>query len=152
MDNYYVVGDMVEYKGFVGNVVEFGLKSTKIRGLDGKTLIVANHEITSIYNLSLKDKELFLTYPVAYEEDIDKVSDIFNKLTKKLEKEDKIISAELLGVNELNNSSVDYMLAVKCEAKNQYRIKRMVNELVKKELDKNKVKIPYPQVEVHNGK
>ena len=30
LDNYFVVGDIVTYNGFTGEVVEFGLKNTKI--------------------------------------------------------------------------------------------------------------------------
>ena len=31
LDNYFVIGDIVDFEGFTGEVVEFGLKSTKIR-------------------------------------------------------------------------------------------------------------------------
>ena len=153
MDNYYVVGDMVEFKGFVGTVVEFGLKSTKIRGLDGKTLVVANREVSAIYNLSLKDKELFLNYSVAYEENIEKTSEVFENICKKVSAlEDVKEESKLLGINSLNDSSVDFMISAVCDSKNQFKVKRQINKIVKTELDKNNIKIPYPQVEVHNGK
>ena len=32
------------------------------------------------------------------------------------------------------------------------KLKRKILGLVKRELDKKNVKIPYPQIEVHNGK
>jgi small conductance mechanosensitive channel len=153
MDNYFVVGDIVEFNGFTGNVIEFGLKSTKILGLDGKTLVVANREISKIYNLSLKDKKLFLTYSTAYEEDVDKVTDIFEDICKKLSKIDGVKDeVSLLGVNELNDSSVDFSISITCDAKDQHRVRREANKIVKRELDKNKIKIPYTQVEVHDGK
>ena len=153
MDNYFVVGDIVEFNGFTGSVIEFGLKSTKILGLDGKTLVVANREISKIYNLSLKDKKLFLTYSIAYEEDVEKAMDIFDDICKKISKVDGVKEdVTVLGVNELNDSSVDISISITCDAKEQHRIRREANKIVKVELDKNKIKIPYPQVEVHNGK
>ena len=38
LDNYFVIGYIVEYEGFTGEVVEFGLKSTKIRNFSGETI------------------------------------------------------------------------------------------------------------------
>ena len=59
---------------------------------------------------------------------------------------------EYLGIDELGDSSVNYLLRAYCKAGDQYELKRKILGLVKSELDKKNVKIPYPQVEVHNGK
>ena len=55
MDNYFVVGDIITCNGFTGTVVEFGLKTTKIKSADGITMIISNREITKIENMSYKD-------------------------------------------------------------------------------------------------
>ena len=67
MDNYFVVGDIVKLNDFTGEVIEFGLKNTKIKNVDGVVLVVSNREIASVYNLSQKSSSVAITVPVAYE-------------------------------------------------------------------------------------
>ena len=45
-----------------------------------------------------------------------------------------------------------YLMRAYCKAGDQYELKRKMLAIVKRELDNGRVKIPYPQVEVHNGK
>ena len=62
MDNYYVVGDYVQYGDFFGQVIELGLKSTKIEDFDGRVLSVANRNIDSIINLSQKTASVMIAF------------------------------------------------------------------------------------------
>ena len=64
MDNYFVVGDSVTFEGFTGEVIEFGLKNTKIKNADGVVYVIANREISKIYNLSQKNSNVYLKIPV----------------------------------------------------------------------------------------
>ena len=64
MDNYFVVGDIVRYNDFTGEVIEFGLKNTKIKNVEGVVLVVANREISSVYNLSQKNPSVTISIPV----------------------------------------------------------------------------------------
>lgn len=153
MDNYFVVGDIVRYNDFTGEVIEFGLKNTKIKNVEGVVLVVANREISSVYNLSQKNPSVTISIPVAYEEKEEKVSKILIDVCKQVD-ELKLTTkeTEYLGIDELGDSSVNYLLRAYCKAGDQYELKRKILGLVKSELDKKNVKIPYPQVEVHNGK
>ena len=38
-----------------------------------------------------------------------------------------------------------------CKPENKFLAKRLVNNTIKKELDKNGISIPYPQLTVHKG-
>ena len=153
LDNYYVVGDYVEYKGFTGEVVEFGLKNTKIRGFDGEVLVVSNRQISEITNLSQKNNNYIITMPFAYEEkeaDIKKLFDVCFKEIKKLK--DTTGDPEYLGIKEFGESSIVYMIKVHTTSQNQFAYKRAIYSIIKKNVDELGIKIPYPQIEVHNGK
>lgn len=153
MDNYYIVGDLITFNGFTGEVVEFGLKNTKIKAFDGTVLVVANREVSEVINLSKKKQAVFITVPTSYDETEENVSKVLNKVCKEVGKiKEAIEEGEYLGVNELNSSSVDYLIKVQCKAGDQYVLKRKVLALVKREFDNNGLKIPYNQIEVHNGK
>lgn len=153
LDNYFVVGDLVTFNGFTGEVIEFGLKNTKIKNVDGIVLVVANREISNIFNLSIKNSTVTIKIPTAYEEKETKISPILTKVCEEIDKWDIATEkTEYLGIDALNDSSVDYMIRAYCRAGDQFELKRKILGLVKNEYEKHKVKIPYPQLEVHNGK
>jgi len=54
VENYFIVGDYVDYNGFVGEITEFGLKSTKIKNANGdKKLISKNTSNFYKYSITL---------------------------------------------------------------------------------------------------
>lgn len=153
MDDYYVVGDIVKYKDFTGTVIEFGLKKTKIKGFDGTVLTIANRQISEIENLSAEDTVWLLDLPVAYEISEKKVIKVLDDVFKKIKDTGLTIKdPEYLGINGFMESNVNYMISVTCKSKDRYVLRRKILGIVKEEFDSNNIKIPYPQVEVHNGK
>lgn len=153
LDNYFVVGDIVTYNGFTGEVVEFGLKNTKIRNAEGTVFVVANRQFAELYNLSQQTAKIMIKVPVAYEEKEDKVSKVLNKVLEEVKTWEFIVEEpEYLGIDSFADSCIYYLVAAKCVQGNQWSYKRQMNGLIKREFDKNNIKIPYPQVEVHNGK
>lgn len=153
LDNYFVVGDVITYNGFTGEVVEFGLKNTKIKNAEGTVFVVSNRQFAELMNLSQQSAKIVLKVPVAYEEREDKVSKVLNKVLAEVKTWEHVIDEpEYLGIDSFADSCIYYAVCVQCVQGNQWAYKRQINGLIKKEFDKNNIKIPYPQVEVHNGK
>lgn len=152
MDNYFVIGDLVTYNGFTGEIIEFGLKNTKIKNADGTVFVVSNRNISEIQNLSQKNSTLLISIPTAYEEKAEKIQKVLDKVCKEIDNWDMSTDkTEILGIDSLSSSSVDYLIKAYCNSTDRYTFKRKILGLVKSEFDKNNVKIPYQQVEVHNG-
>lgn len=154
LDNYFIVGDIIKYQDFTGEVVSFGFKTTKIKNLNNEILTVANRNITQIINLSKEKATVLINVPVAYEEDIEKVEKVIDKILEKIENNEYVEkkTAEYLGVNELSDSSVSFLIKFISERDKQWITRRSALKVIKTELDKNGIKIPYQQIEVHNGK
>ena len=155
MENYFIVGDIVTYGEFTGEIMEFGLKSTKIKNAAGDVLIVANRNIMEIKNVSSREHNMMLNIPLPYEEEVEKIEKIINKqILPKIKKVDNILedSVKYLGVNELAESSINYLICFKCKRDTQWQAKRDVNRIIITELKKAKVSVPYPQLEVHYEK
>lgn len=153
LDNYFVVGDLVTFEEFTGTIIEFGLKSTKIKAVDGTTLIVANREISKIKNQSYKNASIQITIPVAYEEAEPKVKKELERICEEISKWEEVVGeAKYLGISELNTSSVDYMITISSRITDKWPLRRKVLAFIKNEFDKKHIKIPYTQIEVHNGK
>ncbi|HAB66692.1 MAG TPA: hypothetical protein DCE23_04930 [Firmicutes bacterium] len=155
VENYFIVGDIVEYNTFTGEVTSFGLKSTKIKSANGEVLIVANRNIMEIKNLSQESHAVMINIPLPYEEDVEKVEKVINTnilpKIKKIENVDES-SVKYLGVNELAESSINYLISYKCKRETQWQAKRDANRIIITELNKKKISIPYPQLEVHYEK
>lgn len=153
LENYLAVGDLVTYNDFTGEVIELGLRVTKIKSFSGEVLIVANRNIDSLINLSQKKANILIDIDVAYEEKTSKVEKILNKVIEEAIEEKLILpDSTYLGINELSASSVKYLINIHCDQNNRYGIRRDILKRVKESFEKNNIKIPYPQLEVHSGK
>lgn len=150
----YEIGDTIEVDGFMGEVIFIGLRTTRIRDFKGATKIMANHYMDNIINYSEHNSLAVIDVSIAYECDEALIEKAFNKIFKDLN--GKIPHAtgelELWGVNELSDSAVVYRVVVETEPMQQYAVQRFLRKELKKGLDAAKIKIPYQQIEVHNGK
>jgi len=151
-DNFFVVGDIVEFEGFVGTVIEFGLKSTKIKKVTGEVLVVSNRYVDKITNISKEKATIILKIPTAYEENYDKVESVLKETLNYLKNTFKeITNIEYLGIEAFKDSSIEYSVKITCKRETHWQIRREALKEIKKAYDKNKIKIPYNQLEVHNG-
>lgn len=153
MDNYYVVGDLVKINDFTGYVTHFGLKSTKIKSFAGEVLVIANRNIDKVINLSQQNAELYIRIPTAYECDHKKVEKVLNGVIDIIKEYDYVVDSKCYyaGIDELDSSSVNYMIVINCDNTKRYSLRREILTLVKDAYEKNDLKIPYNQLEVHNG-
>ena len=154
LENYFVIGDKVTYNNFTGEVIDFDFKSTKIKNVNGEVYVVANRNIMEIKNLSQKDHTVTYEINLPYEEAVSDMEKIITKqILPKVNKIENVTpgSATYLGVEELADSSVKYLIKYDCKRDNQWQAKRDTNKIVLEELAKKNISVPYPQLEVHNN-
>ena len=154
LESQFAIGEIVEINGFKGEVVFLGLKTTKIKALSGEVKIIANRNISDIINYSLNQNLITINVPVSYEDNNEKVEKVLTKLASDLPDLVPEITevVKLDGIDSLDDSAVIYRLSTLARDRDRFTIKRKVNKEIKKVLDKNKIKIPYNQIEVHNAK
>lgn len=150
----YEVGDTIEVNGFMGEVTFIGLRTTRIRNFKGATKIIANHYMDNIINYSANNSLAVVDVGIAYENNEEEIEEVFSKLFKRLNGNipDATKELELWGVQQLADSSVVYRVVVETKPTKQFAVERYLRKEIKKEFDKNNIKIPYTQIEVHNGK
>ncbi len=153
LDNYYSIGDYIKVNGFEGTVVDISLKSTKIKSVTGEIYTFANRNMSSVENYSQNDAGVLLEIPTAYEEETKKVEDALQEVIKESIKEKLIFdNSGYLGINSLDSSSINYAIIVYCKSANRWSTKRMMLKKIKEKYEEKNIKIPYNQIEVHNGK
>lgn len=149
-DNEYAVGDYVEINGFTGEVVGFGLKTTKIKAYTGEIKYISNSSFTEVINYSVAPSKLLLDIPVSYNSNLEKVEKVLTDILEEIKKLDNVKGeVELLGVNELADSSVVYNIAIDCMPMMHYGVKRKTLKMIKEAFDKNKIEIPYNKLDIY---
>jgi len=148
------VGDWVEVGGISGSVHSIGVAASEIHTLGNEKVTIPNSVIwgSPIKNFTgLKWRKSNITFGISYENDINKAFKIIDKVIKK---DERILKdpAPMMFVQELGDSSVN--LAVRVCAKTDVFMDtvRDITKIVKEEFDKNKISIPFPQMDVHMKK
>jgi small conductance mechanosensitive channel len=153
-ENQFAVGDLIKIGDFTGTVISLGLKTTKLQAYTGEVKIISNRNITELINYSVDKTLAVVDLAVSYESKIEKVEKILLVAAATMkEKIDNLAGdIELLGVQELSDSAVIFRIVAKCKPAKHFEVERQLKKEFKNVLDKNGVKIPYTQIEVHNEK
>lgn len=153
-EDQYEIGDTIQVGDFMGEVTFIGLKTTRIKDYKGRTKIIANHNITEVINYNLANSVAIVDICIDYEANMDKVEKVLNNLAKDLTKTLPKLKGDVqvLGITELADSSVVYRITAPVSSMEQYTTERIMRKKIKEVLDKEKIKIPFTQLEVHNGK
>lgn len=147
-DNYFAVGDVVKYNEIEGKVIMVGLKTTKIEDIRTANIVsIANRNIEQVEVLS---KDLYINIPMPYEVKIDKAEKIVNEIIENLKVESEIEECIYKGVNNFNDSSIDYMICIKCSPINRLQVRRDSLREIFATLGKHKIDIPYKHIEIIN--
>ena len=133
LENQYRVGDTITIKGFRGEVISLGIKSTRLRSLTGEIMIVPNHLIEEVINHSLEKSVAVVDIPVSYDTNIDKLEKVLNELFADLDKSLTGLKGEikLLGLQSYDDSSITYRVCVDTVPMEHLRIERELKKLSK---------------------
>ena len=153
-ENQFEVGDIVEYDGFMGEVVFLGLKTTRIKDYRGAVKIIANHKLDTIINYSLNNYLAIVDLRISYNENPDKVSTALEEIKQELN--GKVRNAtgdiQIWGLDDFEDSNMRYRVVVETKSQEHYAAQRFLRSELKKRLDKRNIKVTCQQIEVTHGK
>ncbi len=151
----FYVGDIISVDGFRGTVTSIGIVSTQISDVGGNIRIINNSDIRVLTNLSNVSSVAVSIVSIAYGADLVKAERVVNALVQRMPQMYPDIfptPPRYVGVEELNESSVDLKVVADVDESNIYTARRLLNRELKLALDANNVEIPFPQVVVWQGK
>lgn len=153
-DRPFLVGDRVELADSTfGDVVDIGLRSTKILSFDNTIHIIPNGEISNqrITNHSYPDTalKLGLSVGVAYGSDLVLVKKILNEI---LDSHPLIIKEPPWGIwfTEFGDSSLN--LFIRCwiqDYREKFNVTDQINMEIKRRFEEEDIEIPFPQRDIH---
>ena len=159
MDRPFKVGDRIELwnapreTGTWGDVIEIGLRATKIRNPDNLVVVVPNNEIMRRdiinYTMSGDDIRLRIPFSCAYESDIDRAKVLLKQAAREV-KGVKLDPAPIVIVRGFGPSEVNLQLRVWIiEARSRRRIQDEITEKAMVSFAEAGVEIPYPKRELY---
>lgn len=148
-DRPYKIGDRIQLSsGMVGDVVEIGLRSTRIRTLDSRLIVVPNSDISksNIINYSLPDAKVRFDIKVgiAYDADVEKATVLLKDIAAHTE---GVLAdpAPHVYVKDLGDFSVNLLMHVWAK---DYKLSWEVPDHIYREIlrrfAEEKIDIPYP--------
>ncbi len=159
MDRPFQVGDRIELwnapreTGTWGDVIEIGLRATKIRNPDNLVVVVPNNEIMRRdiinYTMSGDDIRLRIPFSCAYEADIERAKVLLKEAAHEVQGV-KLDPAPIVIVRGFGPSEVNLQLRVWIlEARNRRRIADEITEKSMVKFHQAGVEIPYPKRELY---
>lgn len=149
-DDYFSVGDVINYNGIEGKVIIIGLKTTKIQDINTENVLsIANRNIDEAQVVA---PCIYVEIPLAYELPVDKALPIMDEICAEAVKSDLITDCISQGTNHLEDSYVTYQFRASCVPEQKLAATRAVNQAARRVLEKHHLGFPYPQIDVHNKK
>lgn len=150
----FKVGDYVDTHADSGTVMEISLFYTTLQTVDNRVILLPNGSLVNnpIINYSqLEERRLDMIISVDYATDIDKVKEV---ITKTINEDERVLKDKDVFVRlaEMADSSLNFAVRVWVKTEDYWPVNFDLKENIKKSLDKNKISIPFPQVDVHMRK
>ena len=156
LENQIRVGDAVELAGKLGVVEALTLRNTVLRDNEGNVHYIPNGEITVVTNKSRGYAFALIDVGVAYRGDLDEVYAVIRATAAELRADAgmgaKILEdIEIQGVQDWADSAVIIRCRIKTVALEQWAVRRVFLERLKKAFDVHGIEIPYPHLTIYAG-
>jgi moderate conductance mechanosensitive channel len=142
----FLVGDVIEVHGFRGEVMEIGLRTTKIRSWDGVLKIFTNADIKAVSNFSRYPSLAIVDFQVSYETNLSNLTNLMNEFIASYQHDNAVEPPSFMGVVELADSGVTCRVVCRSLPNNHHAIGRDLRLQVKEFLNTKGIEIPYPHI------
>ncbi len=153
-EDQFAVGDYVTIGNYEGIVEELGVRVTKIRDFSGELHIIPNSNIQIVTNKTRGAMRALVKISVSYEENIDKVVKVLEKVCEEVKSSSESIleGPTILGVTDLGEYEVVLTIVAKTKPMEQWAVERELRKKAKEAFEKENIEIPYPKRVIFGGK
>jgi len=153
-EDQFSVGDYVRIGQAEGTVQEIGLRTTKLKGLNGEIHIFPNGTIVEVVNFSLNNSIAIVDVSVAYEANIPEAEELIRQFLAALpaQYEQLVKVPELLGVQNLAASEIILRITAETKPMQHFAVGRIIRRDLKIFMDEHGIEIPYPKMVMYQKK
>lgn len=150
----FQVGDYIivdKANGWEGTVYKIEICYTTLLSVDYRHIVIPNGTLSgnTVVNLTARDmRKLELKIGISYDSDMHKAKQILEQIIKD-DKGTREDLGMLVYVDELAESAVTLGLRVWVPTEDYWTVRWRLNETIKDEFDRQGIRIPYRQLDVH---
>ncbi|WP_420783358.1 mechanosensitive ion channel family protein [Streptomyces sp. LPB2020-019-1HS] len=146
LEDQYGVGDTIDAGVATGEVIEVGLRVTKLRGADGEIWYVRNGEVKRIGNLSQGWSTANVDVTLKASEDLDEVNAVLTEVAETMGKEEPWAELlwspiEVLGLDSVEIDSMVVRVSAKTMPGKSATVERELRWRIKRALDAADIRI-----------
>ena len=149
----FVIGDILEVDGKVGEVISIDLLSVKLRTFDNVMMRVPNEQMiktTVINRTRFPIRRIDVQVGVAYKENTERVRNILFDVAE----QNPLCMAEpkpLFIYKGYGDSALELQFSVWVKRENFLLVRNSIQEEIKTTFDKNEIEIPFPHRTLYTG-
>lgn len=150
LEDQYGVGDVVDVGEATGTVESVGMRTTRLRDINGTLWHIPNGEIRRVGNMSQLWARTILDVDVAYDTDLDQAMATIKAAAdtlweEQLEEATILDEPAISGVQNFGPDAVSIRLSFRTDPAEQWAAARIVRKRIKEAFDEAGIEIPFPQ-------
>ncbi|SEL16433.1 small conductance mechanosensitive channel [Paenibacillus sp. cl141a] len=136
-EDQFAVGDVIKSGEYRGTVEMIGLRTSRVRGLNGETYIIPNGMITSVTNYSLSNSLAIVDLPVKNDQQVkDTITLIQSALTGIMDRRPEVQrSPDVLGIQSLTTSEYVVRIVAECNPNAREAVERQIFTDIKQAIE-----------------
>lgn len=153
LENQYMITDVIEVNGIVGNVEMMTLRATTLRDAAGTLYIVPNGEIRIVANRTRDWSRAIIDVGIAYEADVDRALAALQSIGEEMVADPEIgplllEAPQVTGVEGLEEWAVRLRMMVKTKPNQQWDVQRYLRRRIRLEFADQGIDLAFPRQEV----
>ena len=150
VEDQYGVGDIIDVGEAKGTVEAVGLRTTRLRDIEGTVWYIPNGQINRIGNKSQEWARALLDVSVGYETNLRQAEDVIRDVAFSMwhdpDWSSKLLEEpEIWGVENLGTAGVDIRLGIKTRPSEQFKVMRELRTRLKERFDQEGIQGTSPQ-------
>jgi moderate conductance mechanosensitive channel len=150
MEDQYGVGDIIDAGEAKGTVEAVGLRTTRLRDVEGTVWHIPNGQINRIGNKSQEWARALLDVSVSYDTDLRQAEEIIKDVADSMwhdpEWSDRLLEEpEIWGVENLGADGIDIRMGIKTRPAEQFKVMRELRTRLKERFDEEGIQATSPQ-------
>lgn len=136
-EDQFAVGDVIKSGEYRGTVEMIGLRTSRVRGLNGETYIIPNGMITSVTNYSLSNSLAIVDLPMKNDQQVkDTITLIQSALTGIMDRRPEVQrTPDVLGIQSLTTSEYVVRIVAECNPNAREAVERQIFTDIKQAIE-----------------
>ena len=149
-EDQYGVGDIIDVGEAKGTVEAVGLRTTRLRDVEGTVWHVPNGQITRVGNKSQEWARALLDVSVSYDTDLRAAENIIKEVADSMWHDPEwsgrlLEEPEIWGVENLGTDGIDIRMGIKTRPSEQFKVMRELRTRLKERFDHEGIQTSSPQ-------